>query len=38
MSTSVEFFEQYGAISMHLRAPMQGDELPITGRYAPTGI
>ncbi|MDX9886503.1 hypothetical protein [Thauera sp.] len=37
MTTSAEFFEQYGAISMHLRAPMQGDELPITGRYAPTG-
>ena len=37
MNTSAEFFEQYGAMSMHLRAPMQGDELPITGRYAPTG-
>ena len=37
MTTSAEFFDQCGAISMHLRAPMQGDELPITGRYAPTG-
>lgn len=37
MNTSAEFFEQYGGMSMHLRAPMQGDELPITGRYAPTG-
>ena len=37
MTTSAEFFEQYGGMSMHLRAPMQGDELPITGRYAPTG-
>ena len=37
MTTSAEFFEQYGALPMHLRAPMQGDELPITGRYAPTG-
>ena len=36
MTTSAEFFEQYGGMSMHLRAPMQGDELPITGRYAPT--
>lgn len=37
MTTSAEFFEQYGGMSMHLRTPMQGDELPITGRYAPTG-
>ena len=37
MTTSAEFFEQYGGMSMHLRAPMQGDQLPITGRYAPTG-
>lgn len=37
MTTSAEFFEQWGGMSMHLRAPMQGDELPITGRYAPTG-
>lgn len=37
MTTSAEFFEQWGGMSMHLRAPMQGDQLPITGRYAPTG-
>ena len=37
MNTSAEFFEQWGGMSMHLRAPMQGDQLPITGRYAPTG-
>lgn len=37
MTPSAEFFEQYGGMSMHLRAPMQGDQLPITGRYAPTG-